>query len=185
MTTRFNKTMMGFSLLEPPDEHEAFPLDPDPLGELKTEPLPQAIPTEPPPSAVERSTERPTLNELARLVAESSSVPTFCFDVEKHRWILAEPFTACQVDQWGNTYVVPCRRGLEVNIISMLSEPLANRSECVRRALQEDRSIATIFMKGARSPTQIGRLNDQMLEDIVQTFYQGDKVVPLESLQSS
>lgn len=146
------------------DEAEPIPLEVDPYGELDTEPImaPDSIPTN-----------RPTLTELSQLLEASQSRPRFEYDWDVRSWILAEPFTASQVDTWGNTYIVPCRRGILVNI-SLIIEPRAIRSECVRCAINEDRTIASIIMKDSRFPVLLGRLNDAAAAEVANVFYVGD-----------
>lgn len=136
----------------------------DPYGELPTDPLPD-------PDSI--PTERPSLAEMAELLSQSAAVPKFEYDNERRTWMLSDSFTATQADKWGNTYIVPCRRGCPVNI-SLIIEPRAIRAECVRMALEEDRTIASVLMNGARFPEQLGRLNDEWASNITRVFYEAD-----------
>lgn len=162
---KLNKpTLLGIPAYEA-DDNIPIPLEVDPYGELPTNPIPDPefrIPTE-----------RPSLSELATLLSASSGNPKFEYDHDVRSWILAESFTATQVDSWGNTYIIPCRRGCKVNI-SLIIEPRAIRSECVRMALEDDCSVASVLMNSSRFPTPLGLLGKEAVLEIAFLFYRAD-----------
>lgn len=71
-------------------------VDPDPDGELPTNPVPSRTPTERPP--------------------REWSEPLVTYDRELGSWVLAADYEAVQHDRYGNSFVVPCEAGLRLRL---------------------------------------------------------------------
>jgi hypothetical protein len=131
-----SETLPYFAAVRPRplDDESAIEVD---VTDLESED--STVPRQPMP---ERTTERPSADNLEALVdatridATWLAEPVFACDPKSCRLFLASPYTARQRDAWGNVFFLECPLGLSVELPTSPERARALRSELVRAALQ-------------------------------------------------
>ena len=143
--------------------------------------LDEDSPTEPRLSVPERPTERPSGEAQAALVEASREPPAWlgeplwAVDPTSGRLVLTSPYSARQLDDKGNTFVVECFAGLEVSPPATAAQARAIRTALVAAALRVS-DHAWIHRGGAEIFVP---LDDQWRREIVTAFREGDAGVRL------
>lgn len=139
-------------------------VDMDPDGELETNPR------HPRP---ERDTFRPLSGDVELLLNKCLDQPMFTREAETNSWILANTFEAVAPDNFGNRWIVPCARGVVVNMTYIVKTGRVI-SACVAAAINANRSIVKLAMAGGSSPIELGRCDDRTMKDIFARFHERD-----------
>lgn len=127
-------------------------VDPDPNGELPTDPL---------ASTHERTTSRPA---APGWVVE----PVITYDRDAATWRLAVPYDAEQKDKHGNTFLVHCQPDLAFR----LGEPAELRADVVAAQLARSMHSARVVPFTGDQAAEVG---SKWKLVIVQAFREGDR----------
>lgn len=127
-------------------------VDPDPEGELPTNPTPQAH-------------ERPTLRPSAD---GWTPEPVVTYDRARGAWALATPYDAEQRDKHGNTFLVHC----QPDLVFRLGNPTELRADVVAAQLAQSMASALVIPFTGESGAQV---DSRWRLVIVQAFREGDR----------
>lgn len=150
------------------EDGELVPLDPDPLGDRPTDPLP------PEPSATDTirppSCELDSLRTVSRTGAGWLDEPRVAFDRELGVFALAGPYRALQADKHGNTFRVDCYPG---TLIPTPADWSDLRTETVKAQLLRQPLALIRPFTGANAMEIV--VDPQWRKAILQAFREGDR----------
>lgn len=134
------------------------------------------LPTEPQLPRPERTTERPSADNMAALVDATrdplrAQEPHWVVDPESGCLVLASPFYARQADAHGTTFLIECPAGLELDPPATRAQARAIRTALVSAALRVT-DHAWVIPPGG--PELWMPLDDQWRRQIVTAFREGD-----------
>ncbi len=164
--TATKETLLGFYA---PQEESELEVDTSAFAEEPTVPF-QAAP--------ERDTGRPSANEMEALVEATRAdaawlaEPRFSFDPDSGRLVLAAPYVARQVDEFGNVFSVECPIGLELEPPVDHAQARAIRTQLVAAALRGDGFASIRPFNGAGK--MLVPKDDQWRREVLRAFAEGD-----------